>query len=106
MSEAFCHPTLSQIVIKILFSGVIELTNEDGKPTSRGQAQGDAVYKHVKEWNCDSKVVALGYATTACYSGKFQGAVVRLHRLLKVPLLYLACRQSQCLLVVRDINEN
>ena len=70
---------------------MIELTNKDGNPTSTGQAQGDAVYKQVKDWNCDSKVVALVCDTTASNTGKDRGAMVRLHRHLKVPLLYLAC---------------
>ena len=72
-----------------MFLGVIKLTNEGGKSTSTGLAQGEAVYKQVEDWNCSSKVVALVCDTTASNTGKDRGAMVRLHRLLKVPLLYL-----------------
>ena len=61
-------------------------------PTSTGLAQGEAVYEQLKVWDCESRVVGLICDTTSSNTGKDKGAMVRLNRLLKVPLFYLACR--------------
>ena len=78
--------------MKIFFSGIEELTNEDGNPTSTGLAQAQTVFEKVKQRNCQDSIVGLSYGTTASNTGKDRGAMVRLQRLLDVPLFYLGCR--------------
>ena len=73
--------------MKIFFSGIEELINEDGNPTSTGLAQAQTVFEKVKQRNCQESIVGLSYGTTASNTGKDRGAMVRLQRLLDVPLL-------------------
>ena len=77
---------------KFTFLGVVELTNQEGRATSTGLAQGEAVYDQLKLWNCIKNLVAMVCDTTASNTGKDRGAMVRLIRLLQRALFFLACR--------------
>ena len=71
---------------------VIELTDEDGNPTSTGLAQAEASIFTVMEWGVANNIVALNFDTTASNTGHWSGAAIRLNQFLDKPLLYLACR--------------
>ena len=78
--------------MKIFFSGIEELINEDGNPTSTGLAQAQTVFEKVKQRNCQDSIVGLSHGTTASNTGKDRGAMVGTQRLLDVPLFYQGCR--------------
>ena len=78
--------------MKIFFSGIEELTNEDGNPTSTGLAQAQTVFEKVKQRNCQDSIVGLSYVTTASNTGKDRGAMVRFQRLLLPGMPSSHCR--------------
>ena len=59
--------------MKIFFSGIEELINKDGNPTSTGLAQAQTVFEKVKQRNCQDSIVGLSYGTTASNTGKDRG---------------------------------
>ena len=80
---------------------VCKLLNEDGEPTSTGEAQAEAVLEQVKAWEVEENIVALVFDTTASNSGAHRGATVRLQRALGRPVLFLACRHHVSELVIK-----
>ena len=71
---------------------VIELTDEDGNPTSTGLAQAEANIVTVMEWGVANNIVAFNFDTTASITGPWSGAAIRMNKFLDRPVLYLACR--------------
>ena len=71
---------------------VIELTDEDGNPTSTGLAQAEANIITIMEWGVADKIVAFNFDTTASNTGIWSGSAIRLNQFLNRPVLYLACR--------------
>ena len=71
---------------------VVELTDEDGRPTSTGLAQAEAVFASIQTWGVADNIVAFNFDTTASNTGIHFGAAIRLNYLLDRPVLYLACR--------------
>ena len=80
---------------------VTKLTNEDGKPTSTGEAQADAVLKNIEDWGVGEDIVAFVFDTTASNSGRVKGATVRLQKTLGRPILFLGCRHHVSELIVK-----
>ena len=74
-----------------LFSGIVELKDKLGNPTSTGFVQAEGVHAMVVEWGTETKIVALVFDTTASNKGHLRGAAVRLQALLKLPLLFHGC---------------
>ena len=71
---------------------VSKLMDEDGKPTSTGEAQFLAVMVQLKAWGVENNIVAVVYDTTASNTGRIKGATVRLQKCLDRPIFFLACR--------------
>ena len=71
---------------------VIELTDEDGNPTSTGLAQAEANIDTIMEWGVANNIVAFNFDTTASNTGHWSGSAIRLNQFLDRPVLYLACR--------------
>ena len=71
---------------------VVELTDEDGRPTSTGLAQAEAVFASIQDWGVTDNIVAFNFDTTASNTGIHSGAAIRLNHLFNRPVLYLACR--------------
>ena len=71
---------------------VIELTDEDGNPTSTGLAQAEANIDTIMEWGIANNIVAFNFDTTASNTGHWSGSAIRLNQFLDRPILYLACR--------------
>ena len=71
---------------------VLELTDEDGNPTSTGLAQTEANIITIREWGMADKIVAFNFDTTASNTGIWSGSAIRLNQFLNRPILYLACR--------------
>ena len=71
---------------------VIGLTDEDGRLTSAGLAQADAVFNSMEEWGVSTRIVAFNFDTTASNTGPWSGAAIRLNYRFNRPVLYLACR--------------
>ena len=67
---------------------VTKLTNEDGNPTSTGEAQANAVLKNIEDWGVGEDIVAFVFDTTASNSGRVKGATVRLQKALGRPILF------------------
>ena len=80
---------------------VSKLVDDEGKPTSTGEAQADAVLLQVKEWGVQQNVVALVFDTTSSNSGRHRGATVRLQQDLGRPVFFLACRHHVSELIVK-----
>ena len=64
---------------------VAKLMDEEGNPTSTGEAQADAVLGQVKAWSVEENIVALVFDTTASNTGVHRGATVRLQAALGRP---------------------
>ena len=71
---------------------VIELTDEDGNPTSTGEAQAEAIFIAVVDWGAADNIVAINFDTTASNTGPWSGSAIRFNHFLNRPLLFLACR--------------
>ena len=75
-----------------LFLGIVELTDEEGNPSSTGLAQADAIFDKVLEWGVGDNIAALCFDTTSSNTGQLRGSAIRLQHLLQRPLLYFGCR--------------
>ena len=71
---------------------VVELTDEEGRPTSTGLAQAEAVYATIQDWGVADNIVAYNFDTTKSNTGPYSGTAIRLNYLQGRPILYLACR--------------
>ena len=80
---------------------VARLTDDQGNPTSTGEAQAEAVQDEIKAWGLDSNVVAVVFDTTASNTGRHRGATVRLQKFLKKPIFFLACRHHVSELIAK-----
>ena len=49
---------------------VTKLTDDDGAPTSTGEAQASAVLQQIQDWQVDTNNVAFVFDTTAGNSGR------------------------------------
>ena len=81
---------------------VIELTDEDGNPTSTGLAQAEAGFMALVDWGAADNIVAFNFDTTASNTGQWSGAAIRLNQFLNRPILYLACRHHICDLLAKN----
>ena len=81
---------------------VTKLEDEDGNPTSTGEAQAQAVLEEIERWGLRDNVKALVFDTTASNSGVKKGATVRLMKELGRPVLFLACRHHVCELIAKS----
>ena len=80
---------------------VTKLVDEDGQPTSTGEAQALAVLVQLREWGVDKNIMALVFDTTASNSGVHRGATVRLQSALDRPVFFLACRHHVSELIIK-----
>ena len=80
---------------------VTKLVDEEGNPTSTGEAQADAVIEQIEAWGLKENVKALVFDTTASNSGVRKGATVRLMKELGVPVFFLACRHHVSELIAK-----
>ena len=67
---------------------VSKLMDEDGNPTSTGEAQAWAVQVEIKAWGLENAIVAVVFDTTASNTGKYRGATVRLQQFLGRPVFF------------------
>ena len=84
---------------KILAVSLLE--DEEGKPTSTGDAQAQAVLAELEKWDVKENVVALVFDTTSSNTGVRQGATVRLQNALGRPVFFLGCRHHISELIVK-----
>ena len=80
---------------------VTKLVDENGKPTSTGEAQASAVLVQIKDWGVDKNIVAFVFDTTSSNSGVNRGATVRLQKALARSIFFLACRHHVSELIVK-----
>ena len=80
---------------------VTKVVDEDGSPTSTGEAQASAVLVQIKDWGVDMDIVAFVFDTTSSNSGAYRGATVRLQLALARPIFFLACRHHVSELIVK-----
>ena len=81
--------------------GVAKLVDDDGNPTSTGEAQAGAVIDQLRQWGVADNIVALVFDTTASNTGKHRGATVRIEKFLARPVFYLGCRHHVSELVIK-----
>ena len=77
--------------------GVPVISKGTGKETAQG------TFEKLKEFNIDGLVKGICYDTTAANSGKYNGAVVMLEKMLKRKLLHLPCRHHILELVLEAV---
>ena len=77
------------------------LVNEDGEPTSTGEAQALAVLQQVQNWGVEENIVAFVFDTTARNSGVHRRATVRLLKSLARPIFFWAFRHHVSELIVK-----
>ena len=80
---------------------VTKLTDDNGAPTSTGEAQASAVLQQIQDWQVNANIVAFVFDTTASNSGRVKGATVRLQKALARPILFLGCRHHISELIVK-----
>ena len=80
---------------------VVKLTDGEGKPTSTGEAQAQAVMEQIEIWDITDNIVALVYDTTSSNTGVHKGATVRIVKQLGRPVFFLGCRHHISELVVK-----
>ena len=80
---------------------VSKLEDEEGNPTSTGEAQAAAVLDQVDAWGLRYNVKAFVFDTTASNTGVKQGATVRVLKELGRPVFFLACRHHVCELIAK-----
>ena len=68
---------------------VTKLVDEDGSPTSTGEAQASAVLVQIKDWGVDMDIVAFVFDTTISNSGAYRGATARLLLAMAGPMAHL-----------------
>lgn len=72
--------------------GVEKLLGVPAIENSSGEKQSATVYECINNWRLTSKIKAMCFDTTSSNTGIYNGATVRLQKLLKENLLHLACR--------------
>ena len=82
---------------------VTKLIDEEGKPTSTGEAQASAVLEQIQAWDIEADIVAFVFDTTASNTGRKKGATVRLQQILGRPVFFLGCRHHISELVVKAV---
>lgn len=87
------------------------VTGEDteellGVPVSAdgtGRAVAETVFKLVRENDLETRIIGMGFDTTASNTGLVKGACARIERELNRPLLWLACRHHVYEVVLQDV---
>ena len=82
---------------------VSKLVDEEGKPTSTGEAQASAVLEEIKAWGVEKDIVAFVFDTTASNTGRVRGATVRLQKELGRHIFFLGCRHHISELIVKAV---
>ena len=82
---------------------VSQLFNEEGKPTSTGAAQAEAVMEQIKSWKLADYIRAFVYDTTASNTGCRKGCCVRLRKELGRACFCFGCRHHVCELVAKAV---
>jgi hypothetical protein len=78
------------------FLGVPKLSSGSGK------AAADAVHEYLKSWESESTIVGMCFDTTACNTGRLNGACMLLEKALGRNLLWLACRHHMFEVLLSD----
>ena len=71
---------------------VTQLTDDEGKATSTGKAQFEAVREQVRLWDIRGNIRSMTFDTTSSNTGWRKGCTVLLERDLGRPLFYFGCR--------------
>ena len=82
---------------------VSKLVDQDGKPTSTGEAQASADLEQIKAWGVEDDIVAFVFDTTASNTGRWRGATVRLQKILGRHIFFLGCRHHISELIVKAV---
>ncbi|KAG5887469.1 hypothetical protein JTB14_017324 [Gonioctena quinquepunctata] len=70
-----------------------------------GLNQATVIKDTINEWNVSDRIKAMCFDTCAANTGVDKGTCVRLEKMLKRPLLYLACRHHMYELILRSVVE-
>ena len=80
---------------------VSKLEDEEGNPTSTGEAQAAAGLDQVEAWGLRDNVKAFVFETTASNTGVKQGAIFMILKEVGTPVFFLACRHHVCVLIAK-----
>ena len=80
---------------------VSKLEDEEGNPSSTGEAKVLAVIEQLKIWGLKNSAKALVFDTKASNSGVKKAAAIRLMKQLGRPVFFLACRHHVCELIAK-----
>ena len=72
--------------------GIPRLMDEDGNPTSTGEAQFEACLELIEEWEVIKNICAICYDTTSSNTGIHRGACTRIEVYLDKKIFWFGCR--------------
>jgi hypothetical protein len=89
------------VLISSLVDGSTKLL---GVPKSNGSgwAAADAVIEQLKSWKCESLIVGICFDTTACNTGRINGACTFIEEGIGRNLLWMACRHHMFEVLLSD----
>ena len=57
----------------------VEMVDENGENTSKGEHQAEAVWSNAEQWNINPRIRGMCFDTTASNTGRIKGAAINLH---------------------------
>ena len=67
---------------------------------STGKVEAEKVKEILDNWSVTDQIIACGFDTTAANTGLYKGACTILQQLIKIQILWMACRHHVLELVV------
>ncbi|KAG5890693.1 hypothetical protein JTB14_011659 [Gonioctena quinquepunctata] len=93
--------------LKLMSTEVVAALDRGVPKLERGTGlnQATVIKDTINEWNVSDRIKAMCFDTCAANTGVDEGTCVRLEKMLKRPLLYLACRHHMYELILRSVVE-
>lgn len=89
-----------RLAVYVSGSGNTKLLGVPKIVSSTGEAQAEAIFQLLKEWNLENQISFMCFDTTASNTGVYKGATVLLQQKLSTKLIGLGCRHHIFELIV------
>jgi len=99
------HDTVDRLAVILSGEGIMKLLSVPQLTSGSGEAQADAVYNALLEWNVTDRVQCMSFDTTSSNTGNKSGACVLLEHKLGRSILSLACRHHIHELIIAKVFE-
>lgn len=94
-----------RLPILVTGEGTSKLLTVPALPNGKAAEGSGAIVNAIEDWNLKDKIVAMSFDTTNTNSGCKNGMITRVPKMLKKPLLSLACRHHVAELVLKHCYE-